>query len=879
MFRSSKSGIVAAKEAKDGSGVLAVADSHVVVLHDTKRGQEKSWGLRGDDDQVRLLEYTPDAKALFLTTRLTGAIQRYSPERACLVDPAQAHSSPPAALTVSPTAHLLLSASEDPPVVCLKNLAQNTAPHLIEPRASDAPVSVAAFHPERPNIFLLAFKDGTLAAYDATRIIRRSGAGQTVNDGSDNGGEISHFGGLHRTTNRVGKDTNAESQTTAAGSKSAGITGAAFLPGYKLRAISVGGDGRCRLLDFADGGTLLRTWHAKAPLTSVSVLAVKEWRRPTPAGQQKQSSSGVRKGPANKSTMGGPTITNNIIAVSRADGKAHIYDSVGILLEQRTVSGTGERVISVDWVKGSAPRGLPGSHVVVQDVSDAPSVPLREQPPTVLSPKEQIPRKNTFPRNSATPKRLGLPASLKKPDLVPESSSMVPRKFSIHPDEEDGTVRRTPSPVRAGPSMQPPVAGDYHDLFSPVKSPNTQGPNASDQHILGSPRTLSRPRISSRTFVKDATPRRVPTVTSAATRNPALFPSVESTASTGSETEKPTPHHKVETKPIRRINTAKPTPYGSVSKRISFKQINSSYSSLDGADSAHNTNRKILADLRKMSEAGPVKRKPSTLSVFAPYLHRAKSVIKHEPKEREANWPEDSVSAATSEGIWLTSDEDNGTRQRQKRRRAKQLKRPPARQTSRSRAESGSTVLPASHFSDSSMSPDVQRTHHPFHPGTTGMTQRASFEDEAMLTAHSRLSLEATFSPSSASVRQLVPRRSSLSPHKDAIPPGAHLEPSQNFYRGLALNAALGRQQRSPWAKARDGRRGKQAARKQSIQFYEDPAATADPASQQAGRAGEKCVTCTTTVAKVRSLEADVARLKGEVLVMKAAMRRNGVAL
>lgn len=42
VFHSSKTGIVAAREAQDGSGVLAVAGKHVVVLHDTKRGQEKS---------------------------------------------------------------------------------------------------------------------------------------------------------------------------------------------------------------------------------------------------------------------------------------------------------------------------------------------------------------------------------------------------------------------------------------------------------------------------------------------------------------------------------------------------------------------------------------------------------------------------------------------------------------------------------------------------------------------------------------------------------------------------------------------------------------------------------------------------------------------
>jgi hypothetical protein len=49
LFRSGSEGIVAAKKAKDGSGILAVADSQVVVLHDVKRGMERSYRLKGAD--------------------------------------------------------------------------------------------------------------------------------------------------------------------------------------------------------------------------------------------------------------------------------------------------------------------------------------------------------------------------------------------------------------------------------------------------------------------------------------------------------------------------------------------------------------------------------------------------------------------------------------------------------------------------------------------------------------------------------------------------------------------------------------------------------------------------------------------------------------
>ncbi len=49
LFRSGSEGIVAAKRAGDGSGVLAVADSQVVILHDVKRGMDKSYRLKGSD--------------------------------------------------------------------------------------------------------------------------------------------------------------------------------------------------------------------------------------------------------------------------------------------------------------------------------------------------------------------------------------------------------------------------------------------------------------------------------------------------------------------------------------------------------------------------------------------------------------------------------------------------------------------------------------------------------------------------------------------------------------------------------------------------------------------------------------------------------------
>jgi len=49
IFKSGSSGILASKEAVDGSGTLAIADSQVVVLHQVEKGMEKSYRLKGTE--------------------------------------------------------------------------------------------------------------------------------------------------------------------------------------------------------------------------------------------------------------------------------------------------------------------------------------------------------------------------------------------------------------------------------------------------------------------------------------------------------------------------------------------------------------------------------------------------------------------------------------------------------------------------------------------------------------------------------------------------------------------------------------------------------------------------------------------------------------
>jgi hypothetical protein len=49
VFTSTRAGIVAAKEVNNGSGLMAVASQHVVVMHDPHRNRDDSWGLNAND--------------------------------------------------------------------------------------------------------------------------------------------------------------------------------------------------------------------------------------------------------------------------------------------------------------------------------------------------------------------------------------------------------------------------------------------------------------------------------------------------------------------------------------------------------------------------------------------------------------------------------------------------------------------------------------------------------------------------------------------------------------------------------------------------------------------------------------------------------------
>jgi WD40 repeat protein len=845
LFTSSKSGIAAATESKDGTGILAVADKHTVVLHDTQRGKEKSWGLSAPEDEVRHLEYTKDSRNLFLTTMAANAIQCYSTQAQQLLNPPQILSSPAVALAISPTGHLMISAQGTPPVVFLKDLSKNSTATLLKPQASTSGITIAAFHPERANIFLLAFDDGTLAVFDANRLRRGVGEGK-YNDQSHTGkAEIGRKTQLHRAIHY-----KTESRSRA-------INGAAFLPGQNLKTITVGIDGRCKLLDFSNGTTnVLRTWHAEAPLTCVSVSALPR------LGDQKTESSGRLKSPG------------TLIAMGSQDGKVLIYDSLGLLQSVKKINSAGERVIGVEWVDGASPKSL------------STAMPLHGYealtlPSTVDSPAKLIRDRG----NKSTPKHLSIHPALRPSTTNPiASTSSQTRRFTIHPDEamNDSTVRHTPK--AQGNYMVSAEAGEYLDLFSPV-NPFAAERTRANREKSYSP-TRARPRISSQTFTKGTPKPKAGMITSSLSQAPILLPTLDSHATSSSSI-----HTGVKRSVQFRSpqSTAKGSPLKSERRRLNpasvRRQATHRTDSGEIVDATVVSNARLLRELRQMGartanahaagitksyKSGDSQRRevrPERLQ--APVREK---IIESSPLHPGVQvygpggrWPTDSVdepswSEEQQDDIWITSDEERKTSSR----RIHGIERPAARQTSRSRMDSKGAVsrTQATTQSPAAMPPISAPK------ATDGLTSTDDYT-----TALSHASPDTGYSLASDDVKSLFPRTSSKSPQKSKSAVRETPKQRKTALQEIASNAAQRRRASDPWTKVKQ-LRGLPA---QSAGVAEPNDHVVVDRVVPPHPRGEACSGCTANASKVKALEGEVAHMKGEILALRAMLRRNGI--
>ncbi|CAD0110278.1 unnamed protein product, partial [Aureobasidium uvarum] len=884
LFSSSKKGILAAREAKDGSQVLAVADEHVVVLHDCKRGREESWGLSSNE-------------SLFLSTSLTGAIQHYSIHESRQLDPLSNHPSPPTVLAVSPTSHLMLSASENPTVVYLQNLTLKTTAIQLHPSASSAAIATASFHPERPNVFLLAFKDGTIAAYDATKVARsgeRTG-NKSLSTTNGHAGEISHFSNLHRITNvRNLSDPPDASLNTIVGSKSVAITGAAFLPGFRTRAISVGADGRCRLIDFEAGGRILRTWHAQAPVTSLSVLAVK------PSSQTAKTTSKQKPGVVSRGTEG-----NTVVAVGRVDGQVLLFDSVGLRLDQILVNALGEKIISVEWMDGPSPYAISSPFKPVSSKIDAKFN---------LSPNTPKARKYD---QMALPDALRLP-----PGAIFVPAQPVPTAAISTSEAEDmSTVRHTPATNTV--IRSPVIETTYMDLFSPVKK--VSPPRQPQKSPVASPH-LRRKRISSQTFVKTSSPEPIHMDVEDTIRSPetprqlSIHP-----LNTTIESRQKSPLGVAPASARREPRSARKKAHGRVVQTLNRGPVTSTSPGRNG---------KVLADLRKLGvENSSQAKKNGKVALFAPYMNRtgisnlprteAQSMTKDDPLSTERSQPTghvhkpqdrdaiqltrvhfESESHSSDRDIWMSagSSEDEFNQRKDNKRThyyAHQRRLGKAHPQIPLIAES-SKPQPPPFVPILKPEPTVQVT--TMSPQPQNVAKEAavlSMSEEAMYSAVSHISnIDGEFVPASTDVQRLFPRGSSVystspsrqspkrSPQRQvqvwndqASKPRTVLNPIQRAkLANLQSNTAVKATPREAAAKKAAAVLLGTSKTKALPPIPSLPSDTLPLRPQHRVCEEKSCPDCLELGKRVHSLEDEVARLKAEVLGLRSALRKTGIS-
>lgn len=586
-------------------------------------------------------------------------------------------------------------------------------------------------------------------------------------------------------------------------------------------------------------------------------------------------------------TIGGPTSTDSILAIGRGDGAVHLYDSVGLLLEHKSLSDDGEKIISVEWVKGSSPRPISGT-VVASAANEAPSIPPKS-----------LRRKITAHLDDSVAQPVST-SHVADPKVLPT------RQFTVHPDKtEEGTVKHTP--MRGNVQAPPADNGAYLDLFSPVKQTQTKTEKSNNRRVASPPR--SRPRISSQTFVKSPEPDTAAQESKIAKpRNIALFPSTDDTDDTVS------PNTLTREIASGRTTAAKPTASAQKTRltwKPSDRRRSSKSTGLRTLPTQPNNNAKVLADLRKMSTVGTTDQAGGVLSAFRPMqsnsistkggqasrnlFHRPTQHIEtdlesldalreYDTARREHKWVEDSEQDDAFGGdIWLTSDSEDDGGRRSRRKKSSAVDRPPARQTSRSRTTSKGTT---STFGNAPTLGSAKV------PRVDGSTE----EDEAMQTARSHLSPDGTFSPSSNDVRQLFPRSSSLSPRKHKGKRESPVKRSQRqknrattaerrTLREMTLNTAHTRQAKSPWEKMRASKASiapmpQPEASARSIEAVHDSGyghGTDGTSGGENEELEQHCAVCGPTQARVAGLEGEVARLKGEVLALKAVLRRNGL--
>ncbi len=421
--------------------------------------------------RVRLLKVDKESKRLFFTTNLQNSVQSYSLQKSKLLDPSHDHPSPPSVFAISCNSRFLLSTSQAPPTIYLTNLTLHTAPVLLRPYCSSSSVVAAAFHPENEDFFLLAFADGTAAVFDALHFFHAHGRSdrRRSNAVSGSGGEIAFIKGLHATGTSGGASSGDDGTkfdgydpgtgVVNVGSRAAGITAVAFVPGRSATAVTVGADGKCCVVDFTQldkhKAVLLKSWHVRRPATSLSIICYSK----QPLGAQMD---GTADGGSSRSRT--ESTGAYYIAIGRQDGRVLLFDLDGKPLGHRALDADGSRVLDVEWMP------IDGRH-------DGAERPRRKARPSV-------PR---LPVTVTTDKSLGKPA-------ISQARRQKDEARPVPSQTPEGTV----DPLfDFSKPHKPPESGRSNDHRKEPPSGDTQKPDAVSSSVGMSEKPMGRDKAPS----------------------------------------------------------------------------------------------------------------------------------------------------------------------------------------------------------------------------------------------------------------------------------------------------------------------------------------------------------------------------------------------
>jgi hypothetical protein len=496
--------------------------------------------------------------------------------------------------------------------------------------------------------------------------------------------EISRFIRLHSVYARPEFDFEQEEElnTSFAGAvrgRCVSIVGVTFLEGYKSRAVSVGADGRCRIVDFDMGGKVLRTWHAKAPITSLSVLPMKSTKKCKDDAQE----LGRKAAPRTNTAFRDPP--EHVITIGRRDGKILFFNSLGLLLREDLIDKSGKSIIQLEWLPGRNVKPVSRNEMDLDNIVEAPkldSVRKRKVKPSA----HQLDDDTTSKIDMHQIQISGSHGAGNTPTIpYPEDTPSDDAEDQVDEDQLlSGTVNYVPVEGIVQRELPQINQTNYMDLFSPVKAPQLPT-NLSPQRR---PTKRIRPRLRSSTFVDKEGPQEFgisiasmvderneldataivhgDEAWSGATEPRPLSPKFDTTDlphREGIGEAKPTSAAAVFKFPLRQ------TPKSRKTRRISFKRVVGSYTSSSTSRSNNSYNdessaaRKIFSDLKRIEADGPVPRK-GKLAFFAPYMRsngKTPGNVIEDHKQTTTNKARvKTTSIPLNSDIWYTSSEDEG---------------------------------------------------------------------------------------------------------------------------------------------------------------------------------------------------------------------------